>query len=57
VPFVPFAAYACERIERRNVGALESIAIETSQSNIGGGSLATMFKRDEMIGFVRKEGL
>jgi hypothetical protein len=45
------------RIKGSNVGAFETVAVETSQCKIGKHSLATVFKGDEMIGFVRKEGL
>ena len=48
---------AREWIDRRDVGTLESITVKTRQCQIGRRRLATMFKRDEVIRFMRKEGL
>jgi hypothetical protein len=46
-----------DRIERRDVWAFEAIAVEAGQGKVGRDCLATMSSCNEVIRFVRKEGL
>jgi len=45
------------RINRSNVRTFETIAIETSPRQVVEGARAAVFRRDDVIGFVREVGL
>ncbi len=49
--------FAGDDVDGCDIGALESIAVKARKSEIHEDSLSSMFLRDEVIRFVRKEGL
>jgi hypothetical protein len=49
--------FAGDNVDRCDIGALESIAVEARKGEIRQDSLSSMFFRYKVIRFVRKEGL